>query len=488
MGFAAGFNSGAGAVNAYYARQRQEKKDAQDAELHTERMAEVAQAKSDKQAMRDAGAERTTMQGTAVTTGAGDKNLYADPMQAAAAAEDSKIEAEMRGQQPSMVTMQGATGITGNMAKGHQITTDPVDLSKINGAEAKAGRFQAALEAQGKPLEAMQMSNAVMENKAKALGLKSEELKFADAEFNRGVFAKLDASPDWTQGAAQLLTDTQVGRLAGMTVKPVVSTDGKTVTFTGTGADGTSQALAALPNTPDGRVQFTQQLMKATPETKISWLVEASKAAKGDAKDAQAQSNWQQTFDFNKKKDENDQTYRARVLSLQGAQEGRAQAIHKIAMEDAKIPPAVKLQATSLAKQMENIGTALNKAMAEGSFDPANPGTAKLLEAQAALGIKYSGLLKPYTPGAAANADPLGLMAGEGKAPAPATEVKPAGAPPEKPVIPQETAIPMSYFQQAKGDAQLARKLMEDDALARLGNALPKTTMASTLRQYAPQR
>ena len=279
MGFASGFSAGANAVNSYESRKRQEKLDEQNAALHAERMDEIKQAKSDKQALRDAGAERTTMQGTAVTTGAGDKNLYSDPMQAANAAEDAKIEAEMRGQQPSMVNMQTATGITGKMAQGHQITTDPVDLKAINGAEAKAGRFQAALDAQGKPMEAMQMSNAVMENKAKALGLETAQLKFANEKFNTDVVNKINASTDWTKGLSQILTETQLGRLKGMTVNPVVSADGKMVSFVGDGPDGPSQPLATFPNTDDGKKQALQMLHKAPIETQISYLAERGKAA-----------------------------------------------------------------------------------------------------------------------------------------------------------------------------------------------------------------
>lgn len=439
MGFASGFSAGANAVNSYESRKRQEKLDEQNAALHAERMDEIKQAKSDKQALRDAGAERTTMQGTAVTTGAGDKNLYADPMQAANAAEDAKIEAEMRGQQPSMVNMQAATGITGKMATGHQITTDPVDLKAINGAEAKAGRFQSALEAQGKPMEAMQMSNAVMENKAKKMGLEVAELDFANRKFNTDVLAGLDADPDWTKGAAGLLTKTQLGRLAGMTVTPSVSADGKTVSFIGAGADGAGKTLATLPNTPQGKLQFTQQLLKASPEMKVSWLVENARTAKDEAAAAQSQSNWQANFDFSKQKEESDQKYKQRLLGFQGAQEARAQAVHKITMEDAKIPAAVKMQATSLAKQLENIGNALNKSMAEGQFDPNNAGTVKLMESQAALGVKYSMLLKPYSSDkGVATSDPLGLGAQEPAAKS-AEAVKPAGPPARPPARPQVT-------------------------------------------------
>ena len=83
----------------------------------------------------------------------------------------------------------------------------------------------------------------------------------------------------------------------------------------------------------------------------------------GRADKATAQANTDRDFELRKKESESNSEYRRRTLEIQGAQEARAGALHKIIMEDAKIPPAVKLQATTLAKQMEGIGNALNKAI-----------------------------------------------------------------------------------------------------------------------------
>jgi hypothetical protein len=281
MGFATGFNAGFSAVTAMKDRERQKMLDDRDAALHAERMAEIAQAKADRQGMRDAGAERTTMTGT-VTEAGGNKYLNADPVQAAKMQEMLAAEAEMTG--APTPTQQAGTGITGNMAKGHQITTDPVDLKAINSPEARAGRFQAELERQGKPLDAMQMSNAVMENKAKKLGLEVAELKFADEQFNRQLGQTFAETPDWTQAAAQVLTKTQVGGLAGVTVQAVPSQDGKKVDFVGQAQDGKQKVLATFDNTDAGKAQFLQRVMRAPVETKLGWIME-------DAKEKQTQAN-----------------------------------------------------------------------------------------------------------------------------------------------------------------------------------------------------
>lgn len=143
--------------------------------------------------------------------------------------------------------------------------------------------------------------------------------------------------------------------------------------------------------------------MRAPVETKIGWIVEEAKAQ-------QVQANADRDFDLRRRETENNMQYRNRMLAIQQAQEGRAAAQHRAAMEDAKIPPAVKLNAQALAEQIKSVDSALNKSMAEGMFDPNNPGTQKLQEQRAALSIQYRRLLDPYIPGAQGKqADPLGL-------------------------------------------------------------------------------
>ncbi len=69
--------------------ERQAKIDAQNTELHDARMDEIRSGKADKQTLRDAGAERTAMSGTAVNAPQG-QMLYKDPAQAEAQAEQER--------------------------------------------------------------------------------------------------------------------------------------------------------------------------------------------------------------------------------------------------------------------------------------------------------------------------------------------------------------------------------------------------------------
>jgi hypothetical protein len=199
-----------------------------------------------------------------------------------------------------------------------------------------------------------------------------------------------------------------------------------------------------------------QRVMRAPVETKIGWIVEEAKAR-------QVQANSDRDFDLRKQESENAQQYRTRMLGIQQAQEARAQAVHRTTMDDAKIPAAVKLQATSLAEQMKSVSNALNKAMAEGMFNPENPGTAKLMKEQADLRLSYQKLLQPYTPGAAA-----GPAAANGLPDASVFAAKPeqktaqsAARPPAPP------AGPMSAFEarrQAAIEEEAARKTAAEQA------------------------
>ena len=255
-----------------YERERQAKEDAWREEQQGWQRADRAEKDALRTSMKDAFADRSTIEGTAVTGTTG-TNLYKDPAQAQAAADEARIEAEMRGESPSAVATMQATGITGNMSKGHQITTEPVDLASLNSRDAKMARGVNALMAAGDPEKAISMENTVMENQAKKLGLNVAQLKFADDQFNRKMQETLSREGDFWGNASQVLTDTSLGGLAGVQVKPVVSADGKTVQLVGV-KDGKEQVMFSAPNTAEGQLAFVQRISKADPATKIGWLKE----------------------------------------------------------------------------------------------------------------------------------------------------------------------------------------------------------------------
>lgn len=423
--FLAGFGGGLMQGHTMKKREaREQKDDAWKEEQRDRQRKEDAEKDKLKQDLADAAAPRTTMQGI-VTDGGGNRYLNADAVQAASMQDTLAAEAELKGE--SVPTQQPGTGVVGAMSRGNEITTEPVDTSKVNSADARNERVLGALRSNGQVERAMSMEGNMLDQQAKRLGLDVAQAKFADEQFNRKLTERL-SSPNWGEEAAKMLDETEVGSLAGVTVTSRPTKDGKSIELVGV-RDGKEKVVGTFENSDAGRAKFMQQVARVPLEAKIGWIVESEKSAREEQR-------WQQTFDFNKKKEENDQQYRNRVLSIQMAQESRARQTHALAMEDAKIPPAVKLQAQTLAKQMETINSALSKAMAEGSFDANNPASADLIKQQRVLGLKYQNLLTPYTPGAQKNADPLGLGGGETPAagapastPAAATTTQQASAP-----------------------------------------------------------
>lgn len=344
-------------------------------------------------------------QGAVVTDDAGSNAFAKDKDAAAAMADMSNAKNTGMNIQPATRVVDTAYTDPTKAAEATKMATAP---------DARNARISDALMKNGQIERATSMENVTLEQKAKRLGLEVAELKFADEQFNRQLGETFANSPDWTAAASQVLTKTQVGGLAGVTVQAVPSKDGKKVDFVGKGADGQDKVLATFDNTDAGKAQFLQRVMRAPVETKIGWIVE-------EAKEKQAQSNADRAFglqkdqfDLQKRETENNMQYRNRMLAIQQSQEARASAQHRVTMDDAKIPPAVKLNAQALADQIKSVDSALNKSMAEGMFDPSNPGSQKLQEQRAALSIQYRRLLDPYIPASkGAAADPLGLSAGQ---------------------------------------------------------------------------
>lgn len=388
-------------------QERQAKDDAWKEEQRGRQRSEWQAADKLNADLKDASATRETVAGTQTT--AGDTKVFSQtPENAAAMSKLLANEAELTGATPVQAP---TTAMTGQMARGHQIGAT---AEGQNTGDARNQRVVNALMNNGQIERAATMESTALDQKAKKLGLEVAELKFADDQFNRQLGETFANSPNWTQAAADVLTKTQVGSLSGVNVQAVPSADGKKVDFVGQGADGKQKVLATFDNSDAGKAQFLQRVMRAPVETKIGWIVEEAKEKQAQANADRAFGLQQDQFDLQKRETENNMQYRTRMLAIQQAQEGRAAAQHRATMEDAKIPPAVKLNAQALAEQIKSVDTALNKSMAEGMFDPANPGTQKLQEQRAALSIQYRRLLDPYIPAAkGAAADPLGLSSSE---------------------------------------------------------------------------
>ena len=471
----AAFFAGLGSGYLKADRQRSEdertaKKDAQDKQMFDANMANINDQQAARQEEKDFKAANIAAQsagkqdtGYQVTDAAG-SNAFTKDADAAAMLGDMADAKNAQAQTDNATRVStGRTGATmqGTVA-GNQVFANPAEAQAFAQTQnmteyAKLKARQDVAEQYGK----MDLSDDI---KAKLTKLESE-----------GVFKAFAlAQTGDMEGAAKAYESTGNARMpkGGKFVATEVedpATKTKRQVISVVGPDG-------APLVPDLDKALRSYL---TPGERYSMDRGDKQDVRQASQDKLGQENWTKTFEFNQKKEESDQKYKQRMLGIQASQEARAQATHKRAMEDDKLPPAVKMQAASLAKQMENIGSALNKSMAEGQFDPNNAGTVKLMESQAALGVKYSMLLKPYSSDkGVATSDPLGLGAQEPAAKS-AESVKPAGPParpqvtmagvaatePERTVAPSPpSSIERMQAESVKSFAPLAAKVKQADA------------------------
>lgn len=458
---------------------RQAKKDAQDAKMFDANMANITEQQDARREERDFKAANIAAQSTGkqdagfqVTDAAG-SSAFTKDAEAAGMLGDMAAAKNPDAQTSGATRVStGRTGATmGGTVAGSQVFAKPADAQAF--AQTQTMTEYAKLKARQEVAEQYGKMDLSDDIRAKLTKLESEGAfkAFALAQTGdmEGAAKAYDGTGDKRMPKGAKFVATEVEDPVTKAKRQVISV---------VGADG-------VPLVPDMDKALRSYL---TPSERYSMDRGDKQDVRQASQDKLGQENWDKTFNFNKKKEENDQQYRSRMLGLQESQERRSAETHKRAMDDDRIPQAVKLEATSIAKQMENIGAALNKAMAEEQFDPNNAGTAKLMESQAALGIKYSNLLGPYSKEKekAKGGDPLGINTTEGAKPVAAP--KATATPPARAVSPPETAIPMSYYNRAGNDPKLARKLMDDDLAAQLNGALPRVSMASVLNKYSPQR
>jgi hypothetical protein len=392
MAFLAGM--GTGYIDGKKRKQDQDRMDAKDKREQTlfdSQMDKINQDKADRTALKYAG-----------------ETVTARPLDG-----PQPESAYVNGQEPT----QPIGYIAGNGASARTFASRGLaDANAVEQNKPEARRTRMAdLAMQGNTYASTALSNdaSIRNNTAQA---SIAEQTLADRVTARSIqtLADFDAVGTYISDTP---ADNNGGKFKG---KFMPSADGKTQIFNKLNDDGTyTPTQRVFPNTPEGLEQAKDALAGAmTPDQR-------REQARHLREREQEQANKDRDFDLRKKESESTAEYRKRTLAIQGAQEARAGALHKVAMEDAKIPPAVKLQATSLAKQMESIGAALNKAMAENNFDPQSANAKQLLEQQAALGIQYANLLKDFVPAA---------KTGTGLPDASAFDKKPAAAPAAAPV------------------------------------------------------
>jgi hypothetical protein len=191
--------------------------------------------------------------------------------------------------------------------------------------------------------------------------------------------------------------------------------------------DGKEVGRKAFKSLPD----FVGEMQARFDPTK--WLGMKEK----EAETARVQVNADRDFNLRQSTEQRNAAHQAATLSVQRGQlaiSQAAEARRKVIEEnEAKIPVAVKTLYGTYAQELKSIGSAVTKAMAEGTWNPESPSAQALLMRQQLLTKQSGDLLKPFLPaaagsGGAASADPLGLLGGAGATPA-AQPAAPSGVP-----------------------------------------------------------
>ncbi|MGE4243995.1 hypothetical protein [Ramlibacter sp.] len=140
--------------------------------------------------------------------------------------------------------------------------------AKHNDPIALSQRITGALNAQGKPVEAMQYQSQVE--------------KFASERWNKKL---REAIGQGHAGLAQLVSESEAGPFKGKRLQPVPSADGKSVTYSLVGEDGTTTPTRfTFPNDQNGVIQAGYMLdQTVTPETRYKYMVEEDKRRSDNA-------------------------------------------------------------------------------------------------------------------------------------------------------------------------------------------------------------
>jgi hypothetical protein len=305
-----------------------------------------------------------------------------------------------------------------------------------NKPEALLARQVGVMQGAGKVNEAMALQTSAKQAKLADFQLKDAEIAQVDKDTNRAIDKRFTEAGNWIDGAASILTDTQVGRMAGVEVKPVISADKKTVEFHAVGQDGTSRVIKSYPNDSNGEEKARKDFMAVPPEKRIEWLHESNKAE-------QTQLNADREFGL--KSDQLKAT-----IAHYKATEGNARAQLALTKQSrdlerekfdylkkgdvfSQMDAGDKIRIQTLQKELDQVGGALAKSQADGTFAATTRGKDgsesmnPVLVRQSRLSNELNDIAKRYSKDGGGAQDPLNM--------------NPFG-PPAPPAQPSRTAPP----------------------------------------------
>lgn len=266
-------------------------------------------------------------------------------------------------------------------------------VAATNAPEARATRMSDVLNAAGRPLDALALSSATMQNKVGGFQLSAAQR----ADINAKHDALVDSGVKSWDDAANFVTNTKGdGQGGGLAVKAVVSPDGKRVNFNKVGPDGTLTPTAQeFDNTPAG-LQTAKMLLKTgiSDTDKLTHL-------HAIAQEQLAAATLAQTA----KRDQNTADYQGGMLDYYNDKN----TVKSGSVVD-KMPEFERLQYTGKLKELQGIDAAMTKAQAEGNWNPKDAATQALIARSDDLRTQTTALEKQYGGGkAGARANPLNL-------------------------------------------------------------------------------
>lgn len=279
------------------------------------------------------------------------------------------------------------------------------ELARQNSPEAQTQRVAQAYRGAGQVEKAMAIESGDRQGEL-------QKMQLADQRWKRDLGAAMRKGH---AGLAELATNSEAGPMAGLKVQPIVSEDGKSVTYAALDKDGKAAPIPGLPqfsNDERGLVQAAWMLDRT--------IDPSARLAHYDQQDQRerAQKNSDRSYDQSERHFTTTSARADRSEDRQGrlaeTQIRTAELALKDAERNAKIPAAVKMQVEGLRKEADTINTAVIKAQADGTWDVNNPNAKALLERQAIVNARITKTLTPFIERDAGTPDPFGLKRPQG--------------------------------------------------------------------------
>lgn len=265
-------------------------------------------------------------------------------------------------------------------------------LAEANAPDAVVGRQAQALRGLGKATEALQLESAHTQGKAAKLTLEKAQEDFLNEKWDQRVGAI--TAPG--QLAEVLSGSPMVG---GAQIKAVPTADGKQVQLVKVGADGQETTWGkAFSNdargTSEAIMAATKGMSAAQKITAMQHFAQFDESRRQfDENLGQRKTEHAQTLAQRDRHHADDVRQRGEQIGISRSQLAIAQ---QKAAEDHALPPATKLHLQGLSKTIDGINAAINKAQADGMWDPTSQGATDLMGRLNKAQRDQAALLAPY--------------------------------------------------------------------------------------------